>query len=92
MDTNIGVHNVLELEKKYGSNEMGSLALKRCNELDEKNHKLANESLKLKNSVMELFEALKYMHEQHKCGCGNSACNRCDDDKDNEELLSKTWV
>jgi len=38
--------------------------------------------------VKGLHEALYYMYQQHKCGCGNPACNRCEDDADNGELLS----
>ena len=62
-------------------------AFKTCNELEEVNQKISCENLKLMNSVIELFEALKYMHEQHKCNCGHPVCNRCEDDKCNEALL-----
>ena len=39
--------------------------------------------------ISELHKALMYMYMQHKCGCGNPACNRCYDDSDNGELLHR---
>lgn len=37
----------------------------------------------------ELFEMLEQLAEQHKCGCGHPACNRCDDYRMACEILDK---
>lgn len=39
--------------------------------------------------VMELHQALAYMHSQHCCGCKHPACNTCGDDKENYELIER---
>jgi len=39
--------------------------------------------------LKELHQALYYMYSQNQCGCGNPACNRCDDDLDNGEVLQR---
>lgn len=46
--------------------------------------------VKLEAVASELHEALNYMYQKHICGCGHPACNRCDDDLDNGEILSRT--
>ena len=53
----------------------------------------ANMSVPINNDMLadikELHEALYYMYSQHKCGCGNPACNRCVDDSENGEVLHR---
>ena len=39
--------------------------------------------------IKELHDALNELHLQHKCGCNHPSCNRCMDDKQNLELLSR---
>lgn len=44
----------------------------------------------LKAQVEQLREQLEYMAQQHRCGCGHPACNRCYDDKQNAIVLEAT--
>ena len=44
----------------------------------------------LKAQVNALREQLEYMAQQHRCGCGHPACNRCADDIDNADALAAT--
>ncbi len=37
----------------------------------------------------ELLERLEIMASQHYCGCGYTACKRCQDDKMNREIINK---
>lgn len=51
---------------------------------------LLDERDELKAQVEQLREQLEYMAQQHRCGCGHPACNRCYDDKQNAIVLEAT--
>jgi len=44
---------------------------------------------KPKSNDEELLERLEIMASQHYCGCGHTACKRCEDDKMNQEIINK---
>ena len=44
---------------------------------------------KLEESHKELLNQLEYMASQHRCGCGHPHCNRCEDDRMNQEIINK---
>ena len=44
---------------------------------------------KLEKSHKELLNQLEYMAGQHRCGCGHPHCNRCEDDRMNQEIINK---
>ena len=37
----------------------------------------------------ELLNQLEYMAGQHRCGCEHPHCNRCEDDRMNQEIINK---
>lgn len=51
---------------------------------------LETERKELTAQVEQLREQLEYMAQQHRCGCGHPACNRCYDDKQNAIVLEAT--
>ena len=44
---------------------------------------------RLEESHKELLNQLEYMAGQHRCGCGHPYCNRCEDDRMNQEIINK---
>ncbi len=44
---------------------------------------------RLEESHKELLNQLEYMAGQHRCGCGHPHCNRCEDDRMNQEIINK---
>lgn len=44
----------------------------------------------LQNRIEMLSEELAEYHNQHRCGCGHTACKRCDDDERIEELIAQS--
>lgn len=48
-----------------------------------------NDVSKLEWSHKELLNQLEYMSGQHRCGCGHPHCNRCEDDRMNQEIINK---
>lgn len=59
-------------------------------ELNDYISNLEDENEALKVQVEQLREQLEYMAQQHRCGCGHPACNRCYDDKQNAIVLEAT--
>ena len=59
-------------------------------ELNDYLDNLEKENRELKAQVEHLREQLEYMAQQHRCGCGHPACNRCYDDKQNAIVLEAT--
>jgi len=52
----------------------------------------ANRIVELECHVANLFNALKDMHNKHKCGCCKKGCNRCHHDDASELLLKSIWI
>ena len=48
-----------------------------------------NDVSKLEWSHKELLNQLEYMAGQHRCGCEHPHCNRCEDDRMNQEIINK---
>ena len=44
---------------------------------------------RLEESHKELLNQLEYMTGQHRCGCEHPHCNRCEDDRMNQEIINK---
>lgn len=44
---------------------------------------------RLEESHKELLNQLEYMAGQHRCGCEHPHCNRCEDDRMNQEIINK---
>ena len=48
-----------------------------------------NDVRKLEKSHKKLLNQLEYMAGQHRCGCEHPHCNRCEDDRMNQEIINK---